>query len=306
MLKTALFALVSLCALVSNLFAQQTCRVHLHDGSTIHCKILTTLIAVETAYGTLQIPVQDVRSIKFGLHPTAEQTKSIDVSIKRLNSEIHKERVLAAEHLKSLGKLAVPALRRLADSSDVECRRRAEDILNACACAMKGYQEEDLVETARLSVTGRITSPALGFKSDTLGDITIKCADVESLSNFMGVCCAFNLDAGIYGDTWLATKAHLAPGQAITISAKGQIDLWPQSPNQYLCGPRGYNTAGKGSHFMAGALIAKIGEHGIPFTVGEQTSITAEQRGTLYLMVVPSPWNSPSSGVFSVEVKDGK
>jgi hypothetical protein len=70
-----------------------------------------------------------------------------------------------------------------------------------------------------------------------------------------------------------------------------------------MAAPKGYNTAGKGGQFMAGALVAKIGEHGKAFFVGERYEGTANEDGRLYLHIVPSPWNNASTGTYRVRVQ---
>ena len=69
---------------------------------------------------------------------------------------------------------------------------------------------------------------------------------------------------------WLDSGVIVDPNQRLLILGEGQVDLWPQGPGQYMTGPKGYSTAGKGGTFMAGALIAKVGEHGKAFFVGER------------------------------------
>jgi hypothetical protein len=85
-------------------------------------------------------------------------------------------------------------------------------------------------------------------------------------------------------------------------TADGQVDLWPQGPGQYVCGPKGYTTAGKGVSYMAGTLLGRIGENGKIFVMGERYDGTPGEEGRLYLHIVPSPWNNASSGTFQVHI----
>jgi hypothetical protein len=70
-----------------------------------------------------------------------------------------------------------------------------------------------------------------------------------------------------------------------------------------MAAPKGYNTAGKGGQFMAGALIAKIGESGKAFYVGDRFEGAATEEGKLYLHIVPSPWNNASTGTYRVRIQ---
>ena len=85
-------------------------------------------------------------------------------------------------------------------------------------------------------------------------------------------------------DKWCDTGAVVDAGQRVKIEADGQVDLWPQGAGQYLAAPKGYNTAGKGGHFMAGALVGRIGEKGKAFYVGEHYDATAVEEGRLQLL----------------------
>jgi hypothetical protein len=80
----------------------------------------------------------------------------------------------------------------------------------------------------------------------------------------------------------------------------GQVDLWPQTPGQYMTGPAGYE-AGRPGH-LPGMLLGKIGENGKVFVIGERYDGTPGQDGKLFLHIVPSPWGNPSTGGYAVRV----
>ena len=104
---------------------------------------------------------------------------------------------------------------------------------------------------------------------------------------------------------------------AISITAKGMIDVWPQQGGQFMSGPNGLNaTRGGGMAFMpgrkiggpvnqnqhCGLLLGKIGEHGEVFVVGERYEGTPEAEGTLFLHIGPSQWNAQSNGTYEVKI----
>jgi len=114
------------------------------------------------------------------------------------------------------------------------------------------------------------------------------------------------VDAGKYGsalDQWMDTGITVDAAQRLAITSEGQVDLWPQGPGQYLAVPKGYNTAGKGGQFLAGALVGRIGENGKTFLIGERYDGTISDEGKLYLQIVPSPWNNASTGSYRVRVQ---
>ena len=86
------------------------------------------------------------------------------------------------------------------------------------------------------------------------------------------------------------------------VACDGQIDLWPQGPGQYMTTPKGYTTAGKGSTYMAGALVGRVGENGRIFLIGERYDGAPSDEGRLFLQIVPSPWNNASTGSYHVRI----
>jgi hypothetical protein len=113
------------------------------------------------------------------------------------------------------------------------------------------------------------------------------------------------VDAAKYGsapEQWLDSGVVMDASQRLFMVSEGQVDLWPQGPGQYVTGPKGYSTAGKGGSFMAGALIAKVGDTGKAFLVGERYEGTPADQGKVLLQIVPSPWNNASSGSYRVRI----
>lgn len=102
---------------------------------------------------------------------------------------------------------------------------------------------------------------------------------------------------------WCDTGIACDRAERLVITGEGQVDLWPQSPGQYLAGPKGYGVAGKEGQFMAGALIGKVGPNGKAFFIGERHSGIVNEKGNLFLQIVPSPWNNTSSGQYRVRVQ---
>src|SRR5205085_2573962 len=167
-------------------------------------------------------------------------------------------------------------------------------------------KEDDYIQTAEFPITGRILHPTIKAHSTHFGDLSLKLSDLRTL--FVRGASADNevvVDAVKYGngpEHWLDSGVIVDPSQRLLIIGEGQVDLWPQGPGQYVTGPKGYSTAGKGGNFMAGALIAKVGEHGKAFMVGERYEATPTEEGKVYFQIVPSPWNNASSGSFRVRI----
>src|ERR1035438_5002785 len=72
-------------------------EVRFGDGSNVRMTLLQENLEVQTKYGKLLIPVSEIRRVEFGLHVPPEVNQQITQSIKRLASDVYKERDLASK-----------------------------------------------------------------------------------------------------------------------------------------------------------------------------------------------------------------
>lgn len=282
----------------------QNADVHFTDGSVVRMSIAQPTVEVQTKYGKLIVPVEDIRKIEVGLHIPADQAKQIEHAIKRLSSSVWKEREAAGKDLVQTGHLALPALRRAAFSSDQEVAIRADalvkQIVEKVPAELASLRDEDVLHTTEGPITGRLLAPTIAAKSTYFGNVTLSLADVRGMHmRHVGVM-TFAVDAG---DEWKQMDFYVDGRSRLTIDASGQVDIFPQAAGQYIIGPKGYHTTGKGSLFPAGSLIGKIGESGRIFVIGEQYAGEMKEEGRLYLMIVPSPWNNVSVGQYKVRIE---
>lgn len=285
-------------------------EVRFGDGSLVRMTILQDDLDVMTKYGKLTVPLREIRRIDFGLHLPDGVGQHIDQSIKHLGSETYKERDEAVKHLVHYGPLAYPFLQRASRNPDPEVSQRATGVIKRItektAPENLRIKEDDFVQTIEFPITGRVMHPTIKAHSTHFGELSLKLSDLRTLF-VRGTTGDSELvvDATKYGsapDQWLDTGVIVDPSQRLIIVGEGQVDLWPQGPGQYLTGPKGYSTAGKGGNFMAGALLAKVGETGKAFVVGERYEGAPTEEGKVYLQIVPSPWNNASSGSYRVRI----
>ena len=166
-------------------------------------------------------------------------------------------------------------------------------------------RETDLVHTAEFPIVGRVLAPAFKATSAHFGDLSLKLADLRTLTFRGPDQTELTIDAAKHGsapDQWLDTGINLDADVRLLINADGQVDLWPQGSGQYMTTPKGYTTAGKGSTFMAGALVGRVGDHGKQFLIGERYDGAPGEEGRLYLHIVPSPWNNASTGSYRARI----
>lgn len=303
------FAFLLLLSLAPTINAGPKIRLSLDDGSTLRAELVTSSIVVSTPYGDLTIPAADIRAIHLSQHYAPGEEAAISAAIKALGSMTHKERERASEALLKHGRRSLPILGIALKSSDLEAAKRAEyakEKILASDPEAADVPAVDLIDTVQGPVRGKIKLEALEVQSPILGKNSILLANVRQVAAVGNGLGTFRLDAFAHGESWLDTGISIddwGGASKIHIRATGQIDLWPQGPGQYIATPKGYNTAGKGGQFMAGALVARIGPHGQPFFLGEQSTISRRERGNLFLQIVPSPWNNASAGFYDVTVR---
>ncbi|MBI3823200.1 MAG: hypothetical protein HY289_11050 [Planctomycetes bacterium] len=286
-------------------------EVRFGDGSVVRMTLLQENLEVQTKYGKLQIPLSDVRRVEFGLHVTPEMNQQIAQSIKRLGSGVYKERDVASKDLVQVGHFAFPSLQKASRSSDQEVSYRAASLIKQISERVSPellkLREEDVIHTTEFTITGKLTSQTIKAHSPHFGEVSLKLSELRTMHvRQQGGKVELVVDAAKHGsslDQWCDSGIIVDASQRMLITADGQVDLWPQGAGQYMAVPKGYNTAGKGGQFMAGALIGKIGENGKAFYLGDRYDGNTNEEGRLYLLIVPSPWNNASTGTYRVRIQ---
>jgi len=290
--------------------AQTPVRLTLSDGTRIHCSTAAASIPVKTAFGDLVVPLAKIRRISVGVHATKAEAKDLHAGLRGLTSASYREREAAEASLVRLGRIAAPHLARIAETSgakDAEIRQRAAKLLQKIREAdARPIADHDEIATDRMVVIGSITAESIAVKSAILGDLVVPIGRVERVEFLGRLTARIDLDAVQYGsdlEKSYKTGIRLEAGESVEVSASGSVDLWPQTPGQYLADPKGHaGTTGRGGTFLAGALLAKVGS-GPWKVIGSLGRVRADAAGEVRLQIVPNPWNAPSSGSFKIEVR---
>jgi hypothetical protein len=296
-------------------------EVRYGDGSIIRAFLVQDSIEVMTRYGKLTVPTKEIRHIEFGVHLPAGVEKQVEAAIKDLGSSNYKKRETALHELVALGAHAYPALTQSQKSTDLEVAQRVELALKKIRAKVPAkhlrVREDDLIVTPTFTIVGRIVTPTFQARADNFGELNIRISQMR-LIRWMGSSkeTEVTVEAAKHsGDHWLDSGFHVQSNTRLMISAGGQVDLWPQGPGQYVCGPAGYgqaNAIGRpavvggrpiaGGNVQPGALLARVGDNGPLFVVGERYQGTPGREGKLFLQIGPNPWNNPSSGSFQVRI----
>ncbi|HJT79537.1 MAG TPA: LCCL domain-containing protein [Gemmataceae bacterium] len=160
-------------------------EVRLNDGSTMKVTLCDERIELTTRYGTLLIPVADLRQIDVGRRVPEDVARRIDAAIANLGSKRFEDRQAAAAELVRLREKAYPAVVKALKSPDAEVARAAEDVLEKLKEEVPQEQLDvpayDVVYTADSKITGHLTGAVLKVHTGPFGDQPLKLADVRGL-----------------------------------------------------------------------------------------------------------------------------
>jgi len=317
--------------------------VTMADSSRFRVTTQDTSLTLVSRYGTLNIPLSDVRRMELGFrYPDGVEAK-VEEAAAKLGSAAFREREDSERALLEFKEFAVPTLRRAAKSTDPEVVRRADSVLKKLTDKLPeeklSIKDYDLVVTTEFTIRGRLQAPAMKVRTKYFGEVELKLAETRTMTMLLAGASSgeLNLDAAKYArqgwTTWMDTEIDVSSDMALEVTATGQIDQWIQSPGQYMSGPRGTGAAAPGfpnggagggfgggpgggrgfapgmvggGQFSSGCVIGKVGQNGTPFVIGENyKQPRAPASGRLYLIIAPSSWNNDSVGAYKVKVKSG-
>jgi hypothetical protein len=303
-------------------------EVRFVNGSTVMMTLLQDKLEIQTAYGKLIIPPGDIRRIEFGRRISEEDARKVEQAIRCLSSTSYKERELAVRDLVALGPVAYSRLQSVIGGQDLEASKRGEAALmkirEKFSTRLLCRSEEDIVQTAKFTIVGRVLTPAIKAKAEDFGELELRPAKLLAIRRLQGdVRKEVVVNAAVYaapdGRKWLDSGVVVEPRMSLKFSATGQVDLTPQQPGNRQVGPDGLAGTGGGGRVMmrrgkmirfesgeeGGELMGRIGKDGTPFFIGSQLTQTSKTTGKLYLQITPSPWGGASSGEFRVAITTG-
>jgi hypothetical protein len=162
-------------------------RVRLVDGSLVKLTLLDERIEIETSGGKKAVPVADIKKIDLGLRLSDEAVKQIDAAVADLGSPDAGKRQAASARLLAFRERAYPALKKAAKAAgDPQRAERAQALIEKLQDMIPEERLEvpdhDVIHLAKEKVTGKVVTPALKARSFTFGELSLKLADVRTLS----------------------------------------------------------------------------------------------------------------------------
>jgi hypothetical protein len=301
-------------------------EINFLNGSTVRMILQSEKLEIATPYGQLAVPTKEIRAVEFGLHFPDGINARIQQAVKSLGADNYRERDQAGKTLLELGPYSFPAVLEASSAGDLEVSRRAKELVKQLQARHPKKDlktaTEDRVVTPTFTIVGRILTATIKAKAELFGDVELPVARMRALRSFTGAALEIDvtIDAARYANQgqWLETDFQVDGRTAVVVTAKGQVDVWPQQGGQFIVGPNGLQGRNQGmravmvagqkiagplnGQIYGGALLGKIGEDGETFTIGERYEGTPEATGKLYLHIGPSPWNAQATGTYDVKI----
>jgi hypothetical protein len=161
------------------------------DDSVLKLKVLDAQLEVITKFGTLQIPIGEVRRIEFASRTPPEVLEKIHVAIGNLNHPEFTVREQATAELKAYRERAYFPVLKATKSSDPEVSRRADDAVRFIQARVPAgnldSREYDVIQTEDCKITGRINNPSLRVITAQFGEQQLKLSDARTLKAGSGI-----------------------------------------------------------------------------------------------------------------------
>lgn len=315
----------------SNLIAQQNVEltVHLRDGNVIAGTSSLTNLSFQTEFGKLEIPLNKINAVQFGIGTGASEESKVQKLITQLSNSNEELRKSAYNELITLPAAAVIAIDNFLSSEKYIPSTYSDFTVESALSELRmihGLIEPLSPEDVVFLDNGNSISGIYDIKKIDLktkyGSLTIQKSDITSIDviftgsgidndrsfKLMG---SKNISSNAIGG-WLKTGIAVKPGQTIMISATGEVTLASLSGARYK--PDGTisgasteyvdygNPGGTSTYPTYGNVVYKIGENGPMLRAGSQFKGTADASGILYLSIYETVFNPANSGTYTVKV----
>jgi hypothetical protein len=268
---------------------QTRCRFELHDSTRVLGTIDRTQLDLQTAYGRLEIPLDEV----YEVHLAGQVDPEFDARVTELIQQLGDPSFAAREEAQdALARIGVQAARLLeaaaTDSADLEVQARLEELLADMMLGETGAShdpplQEDEVVTSRFTVRGQLEADSFEV-STPYGVLRIGKQEVRRI--FLRAPPRTTRVLTLTGKNtvnreYLPTELELEPGDYLEVAASGTVHVrnWGRrfSPE----GDPNYGTYS--NDIPIGSLIARLGDQGEPFFIGSSFEKQILRGGRLQL-----------------------
>jgi len=286
-------------------------RMVLKDTTRIVGVVEVGKFVVETAYGVLEVPPNEIRRVVVGKKADKELVEKLAVLIKQLGSDDFAERQKAKKELKDLGAAAITDLKRALESDDAETRKTATELLAELEKQFSPDEvvpDDDIIETTRFTIVGDLKFETFTLKT-RYGVLKMPKKDITRIEFLAGKESVRTVELlGEFAGTAMAdTGIELSVGAEVDITATGKIT----SQQGISFGPAGLSSNIMPVSWMRGplrgepfgVLLGRIGRSGRLFKIGARHKFKAKTSGHLFLSFNAKQQYGPYHGSFKVKIR---
>jgi hypothetical protein len=274
----------------------RTVEAEFTSSGRLQLVLLFDRLEIESPYGQLSIPVEEIRTIEFATRHSAELKKKIDDHIFKLGSVNFTERDNSEKELLALAEKAYPALLMATKHADLEVARRAQELVVRIGAAVPAEQlavrEQDIVETTHSKIAGKIAAETISVETGPFGKQSLRLSDVRSMRSLKVDPPQVDI-ANVEPDPGSLTAYHASIGKTFAFKVTGRAE-------GFIWGTGVYTTDSSLATAAVHAGALKPGETGVvrvtimasppAFTGSTQNGVTSNPYGmyaAAYEILVP-------------------
>lgn len=274
-------------------------EVRLLDGSRLRGRLLSSMIVMETAYGRLKVPIEQVTGFACGLDKLTERRDRIERLAGQLDDPSFETRESAQRSLLSMGPAVEGELKQRRAAASAEGARRISLVLDhfqelreEFAADAVPWRREDTLATRLFTAPGRLLIESIELEG-AFGRVELPLSRIASVRRLPAAPLANALHRAkvlgshVVGKQTMRTRIAVRPGDEVCFSADGAIHR--NGSSTYVSTPGGTSRFGTytlgAQQLYGGVLLARIGASGKWRPVGGKGRFTATREGQLHLAI---------------------
>jgi len=291
-------------------------KLTLMDGSVLAGKLSVSDLAIDTKFGSLRVPVDQIQSFMPGLSSHPQFKQQIVDYVNDLGADLFADREKAQQALMKIGPDIRPELERMAKTAEAEKLNRLQKIIEDFDTMNSdddnkamGWATDDVIVTPGFTVVGRITTPGFSVSSN-YGTLNLKLEDIRNAAREVAgpeeIRKNFTVNGTAFSQRlYTNTSIKLSKGDQVIVTATGTLTMTPWGNNQVCTPDGGSNFGSVGAGIMGGTLVGKIGDGGPMVKLGSKATFTADRAGVFQLGIA-SQGDYPSynfPGEYQVKIR---
>ena len=282
--------------------APDSVKLYLMDGSVLAGRLGTPQIDIQTKYGVLKVPLNDIRTFTPGLASHSDFNEKLQGMINDLGADGFAEREKATEALRKLGPDIRNELNEALKTAETEKQARLTKLIEEIDQGKSSLPDDDssetwmhndMVVTPDFTISGQILTKSFMITSN-YGPLTVKLADIKTVRKEGAVSEDLKKSITVSGTlisqrTFENSNLKVNKGDIVTVVATGSLSMPPWGGGA-VSGPDGGNFGVmQPGNMPGGSLIAKVGQSGPLFKVGAKNKFVVDRAGVLMFGIAMPP-----------------